>query len=63
MPTSKIRRPTIEMICGWVISAWNMVSPEVITNGFLKTGILTLLMEVKMICSGLKVKMWMRKVS
>jgi hypothetical protein len=39
-----------------------MVSPEVITNGFLKTGILTLLMEV-MICSGLKVKMWMKKVS
>jgi hypothetical protein len=39
MPTGKIRRPSIEMMCDWIVRAWNMVSTKIITKSFLKTGI------------------------
>jgi hypothetical protein len=38
-PTGKIRRPSIEMMCDWIVRAWNMVSTKIITKSFLKTGI------------------------
>jgi hypothetical protein len=37
-PTGKIRS-SIEMMCEWVVRAWDTVSPEVIMKSFLKTGI------------------------
>jgi hypothetical protein len=38
-PTGKIRRPSIEMMCDWIVKAWNMVSTKITTKSFLKTGI------------------------
>jgi hypothetical protein len=38
-PTGKIRRSSIEMMCGWKRRAWNMVSTKIITKSFLKIGI------------------------
>ena len=38
-PTGKIRRPSIELMCSWIVSAWDMVDQRVIVTSFLKTGI------------------------
>jgi hypothetical protein len=38
MPTGKMR-PSSEMMCDWVARAWDMDSPVVNMNSFLKTGI------------------------
>jgi hypothetical protein len=38
-PTAKIRRPSTEMMCDWIVRAWNMVSTKIIAKSFLKTGI------------------------
>jgi hypothetical protein len=37
MPTGKIR-PSTEMMCYWIVRAWNMVSMKIITKSFLKIG-------------------------
>ena len=38
-PTGKIRRPSIELMCSWILRAWDMVDQRVIVTSFLKTGI------------------------
>ena len=38
-PTGKIRRPSIELMCSWIVTAWDMVDERVIVTSFLKTGI------------------------
>lgn len=38
-PTEKIKPPSSEIICLWILMAWDMVKPEVIIKSFLKTGI------------------------
>jgi hypothetical protein len=38
-PTGKIRRPSTEMTCDWIVRAWNVVLTKIITKRFLKTGI------------------------
>ena len=38
-PTGKIRRPSIELTCSWIVRAWDMVDQRVIVTSFLKTGI------------------------
>jgi hypothetical protein len=35
----KIRRLLIEMMCGWIVRMWNMVSTKIITKIFLRTEI------------------------
>jgi hypothetical protein len=42
-PTGKIRRPSIEMMCDWIVRAWNMVSTKIITKNVLKTEIMSAL--------------------
>jgi hypothetical protein len=34
----KIKRPSLELLCDWILRAWNMISPEIIVKSFLKTG-------------------------
>jgi hypothetical protein len=43
MPTGKIRRLSIEMMCNWIVRAWNIVSTKIITKSFLKVGIMNTL--------------------
>ena len=38
-PTGKIRRPSIELMCSWIVRAWDMVDQCVIVTRFLKTGV------------------------
>ena len=38
-PTRKIRRPSIELMCSWIVRAWDKVDQRVIVTSFLKTGI------------------------
>ena len=38
-PTGKIRRPSIGLMCSWIVRAWDMVDQRVIVTSFLKTGI------------------------
>jgi hypothetical protein len=38
-PTRNIRRPLIEIMCNWIVEAWNMVSMKINMKSFLKTGI------------------------
>jgi hypothetical protein len=38
-PTGKIRRPSIELMCSWIVRAWDMVDQRVTVTSFLKTGI------------------------
>ena len=38
-PTGKIRRPSIELMCSWIVTASGMVDQLVIFTIFLKTGI------------------------
>ena len=38
-PTGMIRRPSIELMCSWIVRAWDMVDQRVIVTSFLKTGI------------------------
>jgi hypothetical protein len=35
----KIKRPSLELLCHWILGAWNMISPKIIVKSFLKTGI------------------------
>jgi hypothetical protein len=35
----KIKRPSWELLCDWILRAWNMISPKIIVKSFLKTGI------------------------
>ena len=37
--TGKIRQPSIELMCSWIVRAWDMVDQRVIVTSFLKTGI------------------------
>jgi hypothetical protein len=38
-PAGKIRRPSLELLCDWILRAWNMISPDITVKSFLKTGI------------------------
>ena len=38
-PTGKIRRPSIELMCSWIVRAWDMADQCVIVTSFLKNGI------------------------
>ena len=38
-PPGKIRRPSIEQMCSWIVRAWDMVDQRVIVTSFLNTGI------------------------
>lgn len=38
-PGGKIKRPSIEMLCKWVLGAWNMIPGDVIVESFKETGI------------------------
>jgi hypothetical protein len=41
-PTGKIRT-SIEIMCDWIVRAWNMMLMKIITNNFLKAGIMSAL--------------------
>jgi hypothetical protein len=43
LPTGRIRRLSIEMMCDWTAQAWNMVFTKIIMKSFLKTGIMNAL--------------------
>lgn len=38
-PTGKIRKPSVELLCEWILRAWDMISSKVIEKSFKKTGI------------------------
>uniref|UniRef100_A0A1E1X208 Putative pogo transposable element n=1 Tax=Amblyomma aureolatum TaxID=187763 RepID=A0A1E1X208_9ACAR len=38
-PAGKIRRPTIDMLCRWIIEAWSVIPREMVVRSFKKTGI------------------------
>jgi hypothetical protein len=38
-PTEKIRRPSIQLMCSWILRAWDMVDQRVIVSSFSKTRI------------------------
>uniref|UniRef100_A0A6B0UZR7 Putative pogo transposable element n=1 Tax=Ixodes ricinus TaxID=34613 RepID=A0A6B0UZR7_IXORI len=38
-PGGKIKRPSIEMLCEWILEAWKMIPAEIIVKSFKKTGI------------------------
>lgn len=38
-PTGKIRRPSIDMLCGWILEAWSEIPGDMIIRSFKKTGI------------------------
>lgn len=38
-PGGKIKKPSVELLCAWVMEAWAMISPEIIVRSFKKTGI------------------------
>ncbi|KAH8042464.1 hypothetical protein HPB51_023474 [Rhipicephalus microplus] len=43
----KIKKPSVELLCSWVIETWSMISPEIIVRSFKKTGISNALDETK----------------
>jgi hypothetical protein len=43
MSIRKIRRPSTEMTCEWILRVWNMVLMKITTQSFLKIGIRTTL--------------------
>lgn len=38
-PAGKIRRPSIDMLCRWILEAWSVIPCELIVRSFKKTGI------------------------
>lgn len=38
-PSGKIRRPSVEVLCSWILEAWSTISDEVVVKSFKKTGI------------------------
>lgn len=38
-PGGKIKRPPVEMLCAWIVEAWQAISDEVVRKSFKKTGI------------------------
>ncbi|KAJ4436451.1 hypothetical protein ANN_19084 [Periplaneta americana] len=38
-PTGKFRRPSVGVMCAWIVEVWKMVTPDIIVKSFLKTGI------------------------
>lgn len=38
-PAGKIRRPTIDMLCRWILEAWSVIPSEMVVRSFKKTGI------------------------
>jgi hypothetical protein len=42
-PTGNIRRLLTEIICNWIVQAWNIVSMKINMKSFLKTGIMNAL--------------------
>jgi hypothetical protein len=42
-PTGMIRRLSTEMMCDWIVRAWNIVSTKIITKNILRTGIMNAL--------------------
>lgn len=39
MKTGKIQKPSIEILCSWIVKAWDQISSEIIQKSFKKTGI------------------------
>lgn len=35
-PTGKIKKPCVSLLCSWIMTAWNSISPESIVKGFKK---------------------------
>jgi hypothetical protein len=58
-PAKKIKRPSLEMLCDWILTAWNMIMPEIIVKSFLKQASLTPWMGGKMTLFGLMVRLTM----
>lgn len=38
-PTGKIKRPSVELVCSWVLEAWRSLPDDLIAKSFKKTGI------------------------
>lgn len=38
-PGGKIRRPSVEVLCSWIVEAWSGISDELVVKSFKKTGI------------------------
>lgn len=40
MPTGRQRKPLVELICSWILQAWNEIPAEIVSASFLKCGIM-----------------------
>jgi hypothetical protein len=58
-PVGKIKRPSLELLCDWILRAWNMISPEIIVKSFSKQASLMSWMGAKMTLFGLMVSLTM----
>ncbi|EEC02776.1 hypothetical protein IscW_ISCW003280 [Ixodes scapularis] len=38
-PSGRIKRPPVETVCEWVLTAWDMASPIIVESSFKKTGL------------------------
>ncbi|KAH7978622.1 hypothetical protein HPB49_006154 [Dermacentor silvarum] len=38
-PSGKIRRPSVEVLCSWIVEAWSGISEEVVAKNAKKTSI------------------------
>uniref|UniRef100_H9GL38 HTH CENPB-type domain-containing protein n=1 Tax=Anolis carolinensis TaxID=28377 RepID=H9GL38_ANOCA len=38
-PTGKVKCPSLELMCMWVIKSWDLIPPEIVVGSFKKTGI------------------------
>lgn len=38
-PAGNIKRPSLELLCTWVLNSWNLITQEMVAKSFKKTGI------------------------
>lgn len=38
-PTGKVKRPSVELVCSWILEAWRSLPADLISKSFKKTGI------------------------
>ena len=38
-PSGKVRRPFLELMCSWIIQSWTLITRDIISKSFKKTGI------------------------
>lgn len=38
-PTGKVKRPSVELVCSWILEAWRSLPADLISESFKKTGI------------------------